>query len=339
MRWRDRPRPLDPQFPGLVRWTPIEGATTYEVWLQGSSQLFFTNTNMADEREFYAFHTQPWWIQSVTWRIRAVRKLYGEIPTGMPRVTYGAWSDWFTNYNPPFTTDFTPPYNQTPSEIALAGTVSGDVVSTPANPQAHELFPAFMFTGNYRSWGQPAFLDTTTELFHIYLFTDAECVNRVFTSAIVGGPAYAPRIGQTLALPGTFADRNTDRNQFMMYGAEGQTVMWDGTPVTAADSAATGTDLWDTFWPSGGYYWTVVPVYARPDPVDPSKIMEYRDIQLPEDVCRAGGAARFGKVSKPVLVGDKAPFASGLSPDGGKLLPAVKAVPSFYGPPLVAWEP
>ena len=115
--------------------------------------------------------------------------------------------------------------------------------------------------------------------------------------------------------------------------------MWDGTPVTAADSASTGTDLWDTFWPSGGYYWTVVPVYARPDPVDPSKIMEYRDIQLPEDVCREGGAARFGKVSKPVLVGDKAPYASGLSPDGGKLLPAIKAIPSFYGPPLVAWEP
>jgi hypothetical protein len=67
--------------------------------------------------------------------------------------------------------------------------------------------------------------------------------------------------------------------------------------------------------------------------------MEYRDIQLPEDVCREGGAARFGKVSKPVLVGDKAPYASGLSPDGVKLLPAVRAVPSFYGPPLVAWEP
>ena len=114
--------------------------------------------------------------------------------------------------------------------------------------------------------------------------------------------------------------------------------MWDGTPVTAADAAITGTDLWDTYWPSGGYYWTVVPVFPRPDPADASKIMEYRDIQLPEDVCRAGGAARFGKVSKPVLVGDKAPYVSGLSPNG-KLVPATKAVPSFYGAPLVAWEP
>ena len=106
MRWRDRPRPLDPQFPGMVRWTPIEGATMYEVWLAGSTMSFFTTTNVADEREFYAFHTQPWWIQSVNWRIRAVRKVYGEIPTGMPRVTFGAWSDWFTNHNPPFNVSF-----------------------------------------------------------------------------------------------------------------------------------------------------------------------------------------------------------------------------------------
>jgi hypothetical protein len=338
MRWRDRPRPLNPQFPGLVRWTPIEGATMYEVWYRGQVTSFFTSSNVADEREFYLFHTQPWWIQSVNWRVRAVRKLYGDIPTGMPRVTYGAWSDWFTNVNPPFNVSFNPPYDPQPAELALTGTVSGNVVSTPSNPQAHELLPAFLFSGNYRSWGQPAFLDTSTELFHIYVFTDSECVNRVYTSAIVGGPAYAPRIGQTLALPGTFAKRDDDRAKWPLYGEEGSAVMYDGTPVKPADAATTGIDLWDTFWPSGGYYWTVVPVFARPDPTDTTKIMEYRDIQLPEDVCREGGAARFGKVSKPVLVGDKAPFISGLSPEG-KLVPAKRPSPSFYGNPLAAWEP
>ena len=40
-----------------------------------------------------------------------------------------------------------------------------------------------------------------------------------------------------------------------------------------------------------------------------------------------------------MLVGDQAPYASGLSPDGAKLVPAKKAIPSFYGPPLVAWQP
>ena len=340
MRWQDRPRPLNPQFPGLIRWTPIEGASMYEVWLEGSSLSFFTTTNVSDLREFYTFHNQPWWTQSVRWRIRAARKLYGDIPTGMPRVTYGAWSDWFTNFNPPFMNSFNPPYSFTPAELALTGTVSGNVVSTPASPQAHELPPAFMFTGNYRSWGQPGFVDTSTELFHVYAFTDAECVNRVYTSAIVGGPAYAPRISQTLALPGTFADRNVARNDFLKYGPEGQTVMWDGVKVSAVDAVTTGigTDLWDTFWPSGGYYWTVVPVFPVPDEVDTSKIKEWRDIQLPEDVCRAGGAVRFGKVSKPVLVGDKWPYVTGLSPEG-KLVPARKATPVFYGPPLIAWEP
>jgi hypothetical protein len=156
----------------------------------------------------------------------------------------------------------------------------------------------------------------------------------------VGGPAYAPRISQTLALPGTFADRNIARNDFLKYGPEGQTVMWDGAKVSAVDAVTTGigTDLWDTFWPSGGYFWTVVPVFPVPDEVDTSKIKEWRDIQLPEDVCRAGGAVRFGKVSKPVLVGDKWPYATGLSPEG-KLVPAKKATPVFYGPPLIAWEP
>jgi hypothetical protein len=338
MRWRDRPRPLNPQFPGLIRWTPIEGATMYEVWLDGNTTSFFTTTNVADEREFYAFHAQPWWIQSVRWRIRAVRKLYGEIPTGMPRVTFGAWSDWFTNTNPPFNVDFNAPYGPRQAEISLTGTVSVDTVSTPSSPKAHELPPAFMFTGNYRSWGQPGFLDTSTELFHIYVFTDSECVNRVYTSAIVTGPAYAPRISQTLALPKSFSELNADRSEWIKYGEEGKTVMWDGTPVTAADAGTTGLDLWDTYWPSGGYYWTVVPVFARPDPADSSKILEYRDIQLAEDVCRAGGAVRFGKVSRPALVADRAPFASGLSPDG-KLVPARRAVPSFYGAPLVAWQP
>lgn len=310
----------------------------YQVWLEGSTMSFFTITNVADEREFYAFHHQAPWIQSVNWRIRAVRKVYGDIPTGMPRVTYGAWSDWFANVNPPFTVDFNPPYSQMPAEIALAGTVSGNDVSTPANPQAHELLPAFRWTGNYRSWGNPGFLDTSTELFRVYVYTDSECVNRVYTSALVGGPAYAPRLGQTLAYPGTFADISAARSELLKYGDEGRSVMWDGTPVAPADAATTGVDLWDTYWPSGGYYWTVVPVFPRPNPVDGSTIMEYRDIQLPEDVCRAGGAARFGKVSKPVLVGDKAPYASGLSP-AGKLVPAKRTIPAFYGAPLVAWEP
>ncbi len=38
------------------------------------------------------------------------------------------------------------------------------------------------------------------------------------------------------------------------------------------------------------------------------------------------------------MTGAKRPFASGLSPKG-KLVSATRSTPSFYGTPLVAWQP
>jgi hypothetical protein len=334
MRWRDKPRRLDPQFPGLVRWTPVEGATHYEVWLYGARETFFTTTNIADEREFYTFHTSPYWTGIVTWRIRAVRRLYGEIPNGLPAVTVGPWSDELVNLNPPFAM----------GELGQIGTVSGGTLSTPSTPQAHELTPGFVYTGNYRSWGMPWFQVTDTELFRVYVSTDAECVNRVYVGAVVGSPAYAPRFGHTLELPPNPASLSQARGAWPKYGDEGQVLMLDGTPVKSVDSGALGTsgnapkiDLWDTFWPEGGYYWTVIPVLITAKRDNP-EALEYRDIQLPEDVCRAGGAVRFGKIGKAVATADKAPYVSGLS-TAGKLVGATRGNPTFYGQPIVAWEP
>ena len=74
------------------------------------------------------------------------------------------------------------------------------------------------------------------------------------------------------------------------YGEEGTVKMLDGQVVKAADAGGLGAgkiDLWDSFWPEGGYYWTVVPIYMKTTTGDG---IEYRDIQLPEDVCRAGGS-------------------------------------------------
>ena len=66
--------------------------------------------------------------------------------------------------------------------------------------------------------------------------------------------------------------------------------MLDGTRVLSVDSGGLGgaIDLWDTSWPSGGYYWTVIP--ASIPASTPA-----RDIQLPEDV--AVPAALFGSAS------------------------------------------
>jgi hypothetical protein len=165
-------------------------------------------------------------------------------------------------------------------------------------------------------------------------------------------------------------------------------------------------DLWDSGWPNGRYFWTVVPVkqvltptittslstaasagatsitvssasgfpvgatvkvgsglnedttsisavngsvltltrglgHAHPAAdvvVNPSPAIQYVDAELPQDVCAAGRVSTFGKVSEPVLAGSTSPYASGLSPTG-RLIAAVTGRPTFYGTPLVAWQP
>ena len=66
--------------------------------------------------------------------------------------------------------------------------------------------------------------------------------------------------------------------------------------------------------------------------------LDYWDLELPQDVCAAGRVQSFGKGSMPLVAGTTSPFASGLSPRG-LLTTAAGSVPSFYGTPLVAWQP
>ncbi|MHB8643190.1 MAG: hypothetical protein ACYDA3_09935 [Gaiellaceae bacterium] len=182
-------------------------------------------------------------------------------------------------------------------------------------------------------------------------------------------------------------------------------------PATLAlDASLVGppVDLWDTDWPTGRYYWTVIPVatYAQanvtttlgatassgattivvgaaaqflvgdlltigtgPNTESVSVVsvagttvtvspalknthgagdtvirvggnVEYRDLELPQDACAAGRVMSFGKTSEPTLTTSAsfAPFASGLSPLG-RLMSASSKTPTFYGPPLVSWQP
>jgi hypothetical protein len=137
------------------------------------------------------------------------------------------------------------------------------------------------------------------ELFRVYVFTDRQCLNRVFASAVIGGPAYAPRPFGPLALPALPTALPQARASYLRDGSEPDSFSFDGlkvlsteltapaTPTTAIPSdsdsnpgsktapAASPTqiqvgsgalgapvDLWDTQWPSSGYYWTVIPVAA-----------------------------------------------------------------------------
>ena len=76
LRWKDVPQQL-PGYPGLSRWTTVEGATGYEVWFTkigpGWQKRVTTRTNAVDHREAYAFHADASWTNEVRWRVRAVR--------------------------------------------------------------------------------------------------------------------------------------------------------------------------------------------------------------------------------------------------------------------------
>jgi hypothetical protein len=444
MRQPDVPKPL-PSYPGLLRWTPIEGAAGYEVRFIDIPKSVFTYTNVVDEREFYTLHQSSLWISKVRWRIRALRTDVGDNgvfrQNGVPVVQYGPWSPVYENVNPPFAI----------GAMNGVATVSDIVSSGRTEDGAHRFMPGFAYTGNQ------TFGVATAELYRVYVFTDEDCVNRVYSGAIVGSPAYAPRPLGPLALPKDTTALAAMRSAYLGDGDQGTTYTEDGEPITpneslpqatptsglpavsgtpgsagpsqpgtpTAPSTGTGSgsggvtfynvqgdigapvDIWDTNWPEGGYYWTVVPVeaiapaslsttvsdpgadidattlpvsnaqgFATGDVVEvgnPSNLetmtvrgvngnqltlatafkqahgagepvvrvsgnLIYRDLELPQDVCRQGRWLRFGKSSEPTLVTSGAPFASGLSPSG-RLTAASAGSPLFYGSPLVAWTP
>ncbi len=358
VRWASIARDLDSPHPGLVRWSPVEGATAYQVWIFGARKTFMTTTNVADARDLYTFHrNDPFYTSTIRFRVRAQRKLYGDVVSGLPATTWGPWSPIYSDAQPPL------------SLGTLFGVAAiSDVSSDAATDRPHALTPGFAFGGDSggpldAAGGAPA------ELFRLYIATDKDCVNIVFRGAIVGSPAYAPRMTGALVLPSDTAAILIARTTTLDHGAEGQTAMLDGTESltneNASTAAGTGTgtggatggqtagttatpaakiDLPDTAWPTGGYYWTVVPVFALPRPGSPTPApganypVVYRETELPQDACQSGRVMRFGKSTPPVVTSSNRPFASGLSPKG-RLFSAVRSSPSFYGTPLVAWEP
>lgn len=279
------PTPLA-SAPGLLRWTPIDGADAYEVWLLDAGKLETVHTNVLDEREFYAFHTSAAWIGTVHWRVRALRDDVASARiNGIPAAQPGAWSPIYTSTNPAVAD----------GPLKLDDTLSDVSSDGSASSAAHALTPAFTWTGDRSLTG------LTASLFRVYVFTDAQCLNPVYTSPVVGSPAYAPRLGGPLAMPTTTLDAQAAATTFLGDGSETGDVAYDGTQLTpneelpaaqptvtvpgdvsAAAGAATGSssasggasasssatsvgppvDLWDTAWPSSGYYWTVIPVLA-----------------------------------------------------------------------------
>jgi len=433
VRWGNLPQQL-PSDPGMSRWTVVQGATSYHVWFVDifPGKVVATKTNAVDHREFYAFHQQAAFSGTVRYRVRAVRNLYGSIPTGLPAVTHGPWSQVFTSSNPAIAGGVVSPV------AALSDTTT----STTATAAPHRLTPGFAFSGTTSAAGTPY------ELYRVYVFSDQDCVNTIFRGAMVGSPAYVPRLTGPLRLPRAGGDLANARSRMLSDGTEPKSYTADGLAIQATEqdkpsvaAAPTPTptvggtggtapapdpastppaadtnlpatpvltgapvDLWESGWPNGRFYWTVVPVrYAVEDalplnltadaavggltitvdgpgfpsgsavigagassePITITSVagstltlanalskahvtgttvtptagsLGYYDAESPQDACAAGRVLAFGKTSEPAVSRSGSPFVSGLSPRG-RLTAAASATPSFYGAPLVAWEP
>jgi hypothetical protein len=330
MRWENVPVPQVAR-PGLIRWTPVAGATGYEVWYGGRgpggwlNKIVQTHTNVADQRDVYTFHLDENWWRTVEWRVRAVRQVVGALPSGIPAVSYGPWTPVYNATNPVWTS----------GKIKLGPAIS-DTSSTGVAPP-HELMPALTFSGDQALDG------STFRLFRPYVFSDRDCVNVVFKGSVVGSPAFAPRINGPLKLP---------RNQLDLDKAlvsvlpnwkheNAKTFSADTFPVVsneAFDDARTilRVDLPDLDPRTTRYFWTVVPVAIVVN--EETGDFEYWDYESPQDACDAGRIGLFGKESEPAITTSGTPYVSGLSPKG-RLLAQAGRQPTVYSSPLVAWRP
>ena len=356
--------------PGLVRWTPVAGATAYEVSFiydptSGASKKIKSATTAADLREYYSFHNDPSFFDNgisavegeVWWRVRAVREVFGAPMNDIKVVSYGPWSTLFKTVEPPVAAT-TIALTDTVSRSRTSDIVVSDLAGGPSN-EAHELAPAFSWTGS-RSlapglYGDCPGLGVDCPMFHVYVFTDEDCSNRVHVSDMVGSPAYVPRLSGPLALPADPAKLLAASSVYLedapeegasVYDAGGDIVKAAGTEpgITTDPDEPVGPDLVpdrktgfrDMDWPNGRYYWTAVPVvpYLTPD-----STIEYHDVEFAEDMCAAGEVLPFGKTSEPVTERESGvPFISGMSADG-ELRTATTATPSFFGRVVVAWKP
>ena len=242
MRWSAVPTE-QPSGPGYVRWSTVDGATSYDVWYTnldiggGVSKVFSTITNVADEREYYAFHNASSWITTVQWRVRAVRRLQDTAKpvNGLPAVSYGPWSPIFTSTNPA----------PTQGPMALGNAVS-DATSTPTTATVHKIVPAYLFSGDDPLDGTAACASSLSltgrcELFRVYVFSDSDCINMVYKGAVVGSPAYAPRTTGPLNLPASLKKLLAARLKNLSDGIEGKTFSADGLKIGTTESQPAST--------------------------------------------------------------------------------------------------
>jgi hypothetical protein len=309
MQWAAGEVPAQMPSPeGLVRWSPVDGATAYEVLYPDlvPAVSFQTTTNVADEREFFTFHNSLGYA-TIHWRVRAIRDVgqFQSSTNGLPAVSYGPWSPIYTTVNAP----------QTASSLKPTDTVSDVWDKSGRAGSAHQLTPGFAWQPSAPVISEG--IDPGSSLYRVYIFSDKSCVNRIFTGSIVGSPAWAPRtVGGPMPLPGdstSLSQAESAPPYLTGAGAEGTTLDATGQKVVSNETAGSqvgstgksssapgagqsaGVDLWDSGWPSGRFYWTVVPVSVQ-------------YTTLPKASSSTGGS---GTSSSSSGSGSSAPFPAG----------------------------
>ena len=186
---RRRCRQPLPSYPGLLRWTPVDGAVGYQVWLVDVPKT----VSVADERDGRArvLHLPPGRVLARPGALEDPRRApHPQQPrrTGFPPSPTGPGA--------PSTPPSTRPSRSGPTKPVA--TVSDVVATGAARPLRRTGSPRpSSSAATSRSQARP------TELYRVHVFTDKRCVNRVYSSSIVGSPAYAPRYSGPLALPRT----------------------------------------------------------------------------------------------------------------------------------------
>ena len=220
------PTPL-PSYPGVLRWTPVEGADTYQVWLIDSP----ARSRPCRQRPGRArvLHVPP--VAAVDRQRPLARARGAQRHPSEPGST--ACRRRGSGHGVPIYNSTNPAVTNGP--IRLIGTVSDVFSDGSPTSSAHELMPAFLWSGNQTLNG------TTAELFRVYVFTDSQCLNRVYTSAVIGGPAWAPRLSGPLALPAGDSALSSARASYLGDGSESNDLMYDFQTVTPNEQQGPAT--------------------------------------------------------------------------------------------------
>jgi hypothetical protein len=145
-----------PSGAGYVRWSPVAGASGYEVLFRNVGKVVATTTTVADLRD-YAGAGAP---HKVVWRVRAVRRLLGSDRRTLPAVSHGPWSRTYASRVSP----------RAPKRL------------TAVFAGGHARMPVFLFP---RRAG----------LHRVYVAKDPACTRVVLRGPAMRGAAFAPRAG------------------------------------------------------------------------------------------------------------------------------------------------